>query len=173
MILQNQLKTGAFDAVCHTAAVSDFLCAGVYTPSPGTSFSARHGLWESQAGEPRLIEQKAGKISSQHPELWLRLVRAPKLIDRFRQPWGFAGILVKFKLEVGISEAELVQVAEASRKASNADLMVANTLDGASHWAYLGPLHARYERLHRRDLPDRLILAIESIYQERVKQSSA
>lgn len=168
-LMQNQLRTTPFDAVCHSAAVSDFLCAGTYATTPGTYFSARHGRWESQAGGPSLVEQKGGKLSSKNPELWLRLVRAPKLIDRFRQPWGFAGILVKFKLEVGIGEAELLQVAEASRKASDADLMVANTLDGASHWAYIGPINAKYDRLQRRDLPDRLILAIEDLYQERVK----
>ncbi|MFO0803300.1 MAG: hypothetical protein U0791_09285 [Gemmataceae bacterium] len=80
--------------------------------------------------------------------MWLRLVRAPKLIDRFRTPWAFEGILVKFKLEVGISEAELLQVAEQSRNQSAADLMVANTLDGAKRWAY--PRPARRElRTHR------------------------
>lgn len=167
-ILQNQLKTTPYDAVCHSAAVSDFLCAGTYTTNPGTYFSARHGRWESQAGVPTMVEQKAGKISSQNPELWIRLVRAPKLVDRFRQPWGFTGILVKFKLEVSVSETELLQVAEASRKTSAADLMVANTLDGATHWAYLGPQNDRYDRLPRRELPDRLVLAIEALHKERV-----
>ena len=98
----------------------------------------------------------------------MRLVRAPKLIDRMRQLWGFAGILVKFKLEVGLGEGELLQVAEASRKQSAADLMVANTLDGARHWAYLGPRpDGMYDRVPRRELPDRLVLAVEALYQER------
>ena len=100
--------------------------------------------------------------------MWVRLVRAPKLVDRIRQPWGFAGILVKFKLEVGIGETELLQVAEASRKKSSADLMVANTLDGARHWALLGPRqNGIYDRVTRRELSDRLVLAVESLYQER------
>ena len=37
--------------------------------------------------------------------------------------------LVKFKLEVGLSREELIRVAEASRKSSGADYLVANTLD--------------------------------------------
>ena len=75
----------------------------------------------------------------------------PKLIDRFRRPWGFSGILVKFKLEVGISEQDLLKIAEESRQASAADLMVANTLDGAAQWARLGRMgRARRSHLRRR-----------------------
>jgi phosphopantothenate---cysteine ligase (CTP) len=166
-IMQNQFRTGTFDAVCHSAAVSDYLPAGTYTPDPGTFFNARTSQWEGQSGAPTMTEQKAGKIKSSETELWLRLVRAPKLVDRIRQPWGFTGILVKFKLEVGIGEQELVEVAEASRHQSSADLMVANTLDGAQHWAYMGPIADRYERVPRRELPDRLVAALEDRYQER------
>jgi phosphopantothenoylcysteine synthetase/decarboxylase len=167
-LMQNQLRAAPFDVVCHSAAVSDYLPAGTFTPEPGTFFNARTSQWEARSGPPMLSEQKAGKIKSSEPELWLRLVRAPKLVDRVRQPWGFAGILVKFKLEVGISEETLLEVAEASRRQSSADLMVANTLDGAQHWAYIGPIRERYERVSRRELPDRLVLALEDRYQGRV-----
>jgi phosphopantothenoylcysteine synthetase/decarboxylase len=164
-LMQQQLRAGAFDVVCLSAAVSDYLPAGTYTPNAGTYFNARTSEWEG--GPAALTEQKAGKIKSTEPELWLRLVRAPKLVDRVRHPWGFTGLLVKFKLEVGLNETELVGVAEASRQQSNADLMVANTLDGAQHWAYIGPIRDRYERVTRRELPDRLLLAIEDRHQER------
>jgi phosphopantothenoylcysteine synthetase/decarboxylase len=167
--MQNEFRAQAFDAVCHCAAVSDYLPAGTFAPDPGTCFNARAGQWESRGGPPSLTEQKAGKIKSSEPELWLRLVRAPKLVDRIRQPWGFGGVLVKFKLEVGISEEKLVEVAEASRRQSAADLMVANTLDGAAHWACVGPIGDRYERVPRRELPDRLVLAVEDTYQRRVR----
>ena len=168
-IMQNQFRTGTFDVVCHSAAVSDYLPAGTYTPDAGTFFNARTGRWDGHNGPATMTEQKAGKIKSSEPELWLRLVRAPKLVDRVRQPWGFTGILVKFKLEVGLSEQELVEVAEASRRQSDADFMVANTLDGAQHWAYIGPISDRYERVPRRELPDRLVLALEDRYQERAR----
>lgn len=166
-LMTAQFAAQRFDVVCHSAAVSDYLPAGTFTPDPGTFFNARTSQWEGGASGPaRLIEQKASKIKSSEPELWLRLVRAPKLVDRIRQPWGFGGILVKFKLEVGISEETLLEVAEASRQQSSADLMVANTLDGASHWAYIGPIANRYERVPRRELPDRLIVAIEDRFQK-------
>lgn len=166
-ILQLQIRAGGFDAVCHAAAVSDYLPAGTFSPDPGTFFNARLGEWEGQAGPPRLTEQKAGKIKSSEPELWVRLVRAPKLVDRFREPWGFAGILVKFKLEVGLSDDDLVAVADESRRASGAELIVANTLESAAHWAFLGPVEDRYDRVPRRELADQLLLTVEALYQER------
>jgi len=164
-ILQNQLRTGTHDVVCHSAAVSDYLPAGAFTPEAGTLFNAHTGQWESRSGLPSLAEQKAGKIKSSEPEMWIRLVRAPKLIDHIRQPWGFTGVLVKFKLEVGLNEPELLEVAETARQQSAANLIVANTLEGALHWAYIGPIANRYERVTRRELPDRLLLAVEDLYQ--------
>jgi phosphopantothenoylcysteine synthetase/decarboxylase len=160
-ILQTQLRSQPFHAVCHSAAVSDYLPAGTFTPDAGTMFNARTGTWDGKP--PKLTEQKAAKIKSTEPELWVRLVRAPKLIDRFRTPWGFEGILVKFKLEVGVTEQHLLEVAENSRNQSAADLMVANTLEGARHWAFLGPLHDRYERIARHELPERVVAAIEDL----------
>src|SRR5439155_11240042 len=119
-------------------AVSDYLCAGVYAPTKGTSFDASAKHWETMEAPPRMREHRAGKIKSDEPELWLRLVRAPKLVDRIRSPWGFAGVLVKFKLEVGRTDTELIEVAERSRVQSAADLIVANTLEGAAEYAFLG-----------------------------------
>ena len=95
-LMQSELRAGGYDAACLSAAVSDFLPAGAFAPAPGTFFNARTGQWEGNSGPPTLTEQRAGKIKSTEPELWVRLVRAPKLIDRVRKPWGFAGILVKF-----------------------------------------------------------------------------
>ena len=101
------------------------------------------------------------------PELWLRLVPTPKLIDMVRATWGFRGVLVKFKLEVGLGDDELLEVAERSRRHSDADLMVANTLEGAADYAFLGAARGSYQRVERRDLPGRLIEAIEHAHRQR------
>src|SRR5262249_3805242 len=101
------------------------------------------------------------------PELWLRLVRTPKLVDLVRSAWGFRGVLVKFKLEVGVSDERLLEIAERSRRHSAADLMAANTLEGASTLAYLGPLEGRDHGVARRELADRLLDAAERLHQER------
>lgn len=160
------IRPGGLDAIIHCAAVSDYLAAGIYAPAPGTSFNPDTGRWES-GGVPALSDRAAGKVKSDEPELWLRLTRAPKLIDRIRTDWGFQGTLVKFKLEVGLDDARLLEVAERSRRQSAAELMVANTLEGAASWAYLGPLQGQYQKVSRHDLPRRLFDALERAHQER------
>lgn len=166
-LMQAQIRDGGFDAIFHSAAVSDYLAAGVYAPEAGTFFNARTRRWERQGQPPTMLEHKGGKIKSNEPELWLRLVRAPKLVDRIRNPWGFAGLLVKFKLEVGVTDAELLDIAERSRQQSGADLIVANTLEAAAHAAYIGPIEGRYERLHRRELAEQLLLTVEDLHRKR------
>ena len=161
--LKQEVTSGAYDAVLHAAAVSDYLTAGAYVPESGTAFNPQTRQWAGESGPPRLVEHRAGKIKSHGPELWLRLVRAPKLIDLVRSPWGFRGVLVKFKLEVAVTDAELLATAEASRVQSGADLIVANTLDGMAEFAYVGPVGGRYERVPRSDLAGRLVEAVERL----------
>ena len=116
---------------------------------------------------PLLESRTAGKVKSDDEELWLRLVKAPKLIDRMRRDWGFGGVLVKFKLEVGVTENELQEIAERSRQRSEADLVVANTLDGAAHWALIGPLAGRFVKLDRRELAGNLVAEVERLHGEK------
>lgn len=141
-LMGERIAGGGFDAVIHAAAVSDFRVAGVFESPDGESVPA------------------SGKVKSRHPVLWVKLVPTPKLVDKVRGEWGFTGRLVKFKLEVGVSERELLTVAEQSRLQSEADVMCANTLEGMHDWAYLGA-GADYARIPRSELPDRLIDAVE------------
>ena len=166
--LEMLLREGGLDVLVHCAAVSDYSCAGVYAPAPHTHFTVGDATWHAGEGSPALTDRSAGKVKSDEPELWLRLVRAPKLIDLVRSEWGFtSGLVVKFKLEVGVGDEQLLETAERSRQQSAADLMVANTLEGAQRWAFLGPLAGRYERVSRRDLPGRLLDALEHLHEER------
>ena len=68
---------------------------------------------------------------------------------------------MKFKLEVGVGDDRLLETAEKSRIHSRADLMVANTLEGASSWAYIGPVAGEYVRVIRHDLAAKLMDAVE------------
>jgi phosphopantothenoylcysteine synthetase/decarboxylase len=164
---------GGLDAVVHCAAVSDYLSAGVYAAAEGTSFDEASGQWHRRAGSvsdrsgPALVDRRAGKVKSDEPELWIRLKRAPKLVDLIRSVWGFRGVLVKFKLEVGLSDEDLLKVAEASRVHSDADVMVANTLEGAPFWAFIGRAAGQYERIGRRDLAGRLLEVMEQLHTTR------
>jgi phosphopantothenoylcysteine decarboxylase/phosphopantothenate--cysteine ligase len=100
-----------FDLLVHCAAVSDY----------------------------RPVSEERGKLPSGEEELVLRLRPTPKIVDEVRRldPSIF---LVKFKLEAGRSEAELLRIAAESRARSDADLIVANDLEMMSpdrHRAYL------------------------------------
>lgn len=166
--LARRLREPGLDAVIHCAAVGDFRPAGVFAPSPGTHFDPQRRTWEADEGQaPALVDCAAGKVKSNQRELWLRLVQTPKLIDRFRAEWGFRGLLVKFKLEVDVTEHELIRIAEHSRVQSQADFMVANTLAGVHTWAYLGPLDGNYRRINRPELAEKLLAALENKYKER------
>jgi phosphopantothenate-cysteine ligase/phosphopantothenoylcysteine decarboxylase/phosphopantothenate--cysteine ligase len=160
--LEVYLTRGHFDAFVQCAAVSDYECAGVYAPAEGTRFDLATDRW--YGSKPTLVDRAAGKVKSDEPELWLRLVQTPKLIDMVRTRWGFRGVLVKFKLEVGMSEEQLLQVAERSRLNSAADLMVANTLEGMDAWALLGPVSGAYQRVSRADLSHRLLAEVERLH---------
>ena len=153
--LMQERFAAPLDAAVLCAAVSDYLPVATYAPSvpfdggfpPGTRFR----------------DASAGKVKSDEPELWLRMLRAPKLVDLVRSEWGFGGILVKFKLEVGLGDDDLLAVAERSRLHSRADLMVANTLEDAKQTAFLGRVDGSYTKIDRPDLPARLLDAIEAL----------
>lgn len=131
-LMAEELTARGHDAVLHAAAVGDYHVVGTF---------AKRGN--------ELVDVAAGKVKSTYPELWLKLVPSPKLVDKVRTPWGFRGVLVKFKLEVGVSDEELLAVAERSRVQSAADLICANTLDGMHDRAYVGDgeVYRRVERL--------------------------
>jgi phosphopantothenoylcysteine synthetase/decarboxylase len=161
------LRSDPPDVLVHSAAVSDYLAEGVYAPDELTQFQTEGGLWQSNgASPPRLVDRAAAKVKSDEPELWLRLVRAPKLIDLVRSEWNFRGIVVKFKLEVGVGDEKLLEVAESSRRHSGADLMVANTLEGSHQYAFLGPLDGSYQRIEKSELPLRLFEELETFRRE-------
>jgi phosphopantothenoylcysteine synthetase/decarboxylase len=153
------------DAVVHCAAVSDYHAAGIFAPSRGTHFHADDLTWRAEQETPALVDWSAAKVKSDEPELWLRLMRAPKLVDKIRKEWHYRGLLVKFKLEVGLSERELIAIAEKSRRQSNADWMVANTLEGAADWAFLGDARG-YKQVNRAGLAGALLDVLELQHQE-------
>jgi phosphopantothenate---cysteine ligase (CTP) len=142
-LMADSIPRGTFDAIIHAAAVSDYVVAGVYAKGDDGQFT----------------DASAGKVKGSHPELWLRLVPTPKLVDRVRRDWHFTGKLVKFKLEVDVADEALLAVAETSRLYSGADLMVANTFDGMHEWAYVGA--GDYVRVRRDKLPLEILARLE------------
>ena len=119
-LLAEQMTAAVVDVVAMTAAVSDYRPEGTYRIVSKKSEGTKE-VWVVE-------DVSAGKGKSHFDEIAVRGVRTEKLVDLFRGTWNFKGVLIKFKLEVGISEEELVKIASASRTVSGADLMVANTL---------------------------------------------
>jgi phosphopantothenoylcysteine synthetase/decarboxylase len=145
LLMAEHIQHGGYDAVIHAAAVSDYHVSEIHS-GPDRAIG--------------LLPSGQGKIKSHHPELWLRLQPAPKLVDMIRSVWGFRGLLVKFKLEVGISEDQLQTIGQQSRLQSEADILVANTLEGMQDWALLCTSDRDVERVPRTQLATRLLSAI-------------
>ena len=122
-----------YDAIFMTAAVADYKPAGVYSVIQRTPGEAGAETWQVK-------NVQADKVKSNHSQIAVLGTQTEKLIDLFRTAWNHKGLLFKFKLEVGISTDELLRIGEASRKASDADYLIANTLDmveGEAAGAYL------------------------------------
>lgn len=109
--VKEKINVKPFDAIIHAMAVLD------YIPEKHTS----------------------GKIASNKDKLTITLVKTPKVIKLLRTLWPHA-LLIGFKLEVGVSQDELIERAYASLKENHADFVVANNQDeivGENHRAYV------------------------------------
>jgi phosphopantothenoylcysteine synthetase/decarboxylase len=150
-LLESHMQRDRYDAVFMTAAIAD------YVPQRVFSVVGRQPLVDGR--EHWVVQDvQAGKVKSDYPSIAVLGARTEKLVDLFRSRWAFRGLLVKFKLEVGISEDRLIEVAESSRRASCADYIVANTLEmvsGVAAGAWLLGETVR-ERIPRGELPRRL-----------------
>lgn len=124
-LMEQEITTANYDVVIHSAAVSDYKVEGTYTIN-----DFGNGL-ELTKMNP------IAKIPSTETNLYLKLVQTEKIVDKIRDPWGFNGILVKFKLQVGMTNEELINIAHKSRKASKADFIVANCLEWSKDRAYI------------------------------------
>ncbi len=132
-LLKGRVTSTHYDAVFMTAAVADYAPAGSFAVLDRKALADGTEQWIVR-------DVHAGKIKSTHPTLAILGQQTKKIVDSFRAEWGFDGLLVKFKLEVGLTKDQLIEVGRASRVASGADYLIANTLDmveGPSSGAYL------------------------------------
>jgi phosphopantothenoylcysteine synthetase/decarboxylase len=147
------------DVIVHSAAISDYKVARIYpTPEHDWQKHIIRTVPSQPEGKEEYICEKChimltpesapvtciptpldrdGKIPSSHEKLTMDLVPTEKIVDKIRNPWCFRGVLVKFKLQVGMNDGELLSVAKRSMEASQADIMVANCLEWAKERAYI------------------------------------
>jgi phosphopantothenate-cysteine ligase/phosphopantothenoylcysteine decarboxylase/phosphopantothenate--cysteine ligase len=151
-LLDRLMNKARYDAIYMTAAVADFRPAGAFEIVERIQRDDGTETWTVRPAD-------APKITSSLRALALLGEPTEKIVDRFRRDWAFAGHLVKFKLQVEMSDEELIRIAEASRLASQADLIVANTLAmtaGPDAGAFLiDPAGAT--RVTREELPSKLV----------------
>ncbi len=140
VLMEREVRVGRYDLIIHSAAVSDYKVSQVMT----------------SINDSLLPIDSTKKISSSHDKLYLELTPTIKLVDQVREPWGFEGKLVKFKLEVGISDEDLIQIARKSMLASKANHIVANCLDWAKERAYVIGADGSCENIPRDNLPGHL-----------------
>jgi len=134
-----------------TAAIADYRPAGSFEVVRRESGVGGEETWTVR-------NVQAEKVKSTYSHIAILGERTEKLVDLFRGEWGYRGLLVKFKLEVGIMPEKLIEIGQASRRASGADYLVANTLDmveGDRAGAYLLS-DAGEEWVPRNALPERM-----------------
>lgn len=119
------------DVLIHSMAVSD------YTPVYMTDLEEL----EQVSSPAQLLSKRNGetKISSKSDYQVLFLKKTPKVISQVKK-WNPDIRLIGFKLLVGVTKAELFEVARASLAKNQAELIVANDLNDIisdQHMAYL------------------------------------
>lgn len=149
-LLERMVTQHEYAAVIMTAAIADYQPIATYAVQTRTQTN----------GQERWIAEdvSAPKVKSSHPFIAVLAQRTEKLIDLFRSQWDYKGLLIKFKLEVGLSEEELLRIGEESRQHSGADFLVANTLamvGGQQSGAFLISATG-HEFVGRSQLPQRL-----------------
>jgi len=129
-MMRDQVTDGRFDTIIHSAAVSDYM--------PDETFSETDSLTSGKKTAVILEAlSKGGKIGSDHKRLWMSFIQTEKIVDKIRRDWGFTGTLVKFKLQVDMTDEELIAVATRSMATSRANFIVANTLNEMTHKAFI------------------------------------
>lgn len=101
-LMEKHISSKRFHTVIHSSAVAD------YAPT-----------------------KQEGKISSGLDELYIKTIPTPKIISHIKD-WDPDVYLVQFKLEVGLTEQDLIAKAVAGIKKNRADLAVANNKAGTS-----------------------------------------
>jgi phosphopantothenate-cysteine ligase len=98
-LMKKEISSKKYDIIIHSAAVPDYVPKKVF----------------------------AGKIKSGKKDLVITMKPTIKIVDQVKK-WDSSAVLVKFKLQVGCKEKELIKIAQKSMAASKADIMVANDL---------------------------------------------
>ncbi len=168
--MEREVRSGGYDLIIHSAAVSDYRVVNVHARKMRLiqvlprSTHEQHIVDALPFSEDDVEEyhelipiERSEKIGSSHDRLFLELERTPKLVECIKRDWAFRGKLVQFKLEVGITDDELIARARAALARSHGDLVVANCLEWMRERALLVGADGSVEKVKRAELPQALI----------------
>lgn len=103
------------------------------------------------------INPDSGKIPSSYDNLNLGLIKNPKIINLIKNEWNYTGILVKFKLEVNISNDELIKIMRKSIEVCKSDYIVGNCLDWMNETAIIMSRETKEVKvISRNNLPEEI-----------------
>lgn len=175
--LLEQFQTQSFDAIIHSMAVSDFTTETAIPDDLLIEQLAQKIIAESQstvASLAKIIRQQlmdladrapqSKKIPSNTERLLLFLKKNPKIIAMIREKQPTA-LLVGFKLLVGVSEQELIQVGTAILEKNNCDFVLANDLENINaehHKGFLIDKNGKITTAHtKKEIAQLLLTSIE------------
>lgn len=118
-IMEREVRSGQYDAIIHSVAVSDYVPDGVF------------------AGDEMRPVNATGKLSSRHSQIFCKLIPTQKILALFKKEWGFKGVVIGFKLETGISKDALIQKAVQKIDEDIADVIVANLQETYRQTVYI------------------------------------
>lgn len=133
--LQNLISNNKIDYVIHAMAISDYTVESVFNENNIKEVLEKY-LSQSDINVDTLTEKivneingvdKNSKISSNMDNLFIKLVKTPKIVDLIKK-FDNNIKLISFKLLNGVSEEELIEVARKQLIRTNSEFVVANDL---------------------------------------------
>lgn len=159
-LMKKEITEYNYDIIIHSAAVSDFKCSAAYSDIDDLI------AWDQTYKRGYNIYNQQGKIPSGNT-LYLALTPTEKIVDKIKTSWNYKNLLVKFKLQVGLSSDKLIEIAKNSLKQSDADFIVANNLDDFSDFSkssmFIIDKNDKIVTCSRTDLPKLLLSEMKLI----------
>ncbi|MFC1644862.1 phosphopantothenoylcysteine decarboxylase [Patescibacteria group bacterium] len=151
--MEKEITEGEYDIIIHSSAVSDYEIETIYGVPKGHLVRDTSSWIE--------IDRSKKIPSSLFEELIIVTSLTEKIVDKIRKPWGFQGDLVKFKLQVGISDEELIKIAKKSRVDSDAEMIIANCLEWSGQYAYMIDDSESPKRVSREEIAEEIFKRIQ------------
>lgn len=143
-LMNFHIQFGGYDVIIHSAAVSDYRVAGMLDH------------------EMKPVDMTS-KMSGSMKECFVWMKPTEKIIDKIKSDWKFDGLLISFKLKVGIDDAELCDIAQKAGEHTKSDVVIANCLETKDKYVWLQMVESNNSvRIDKSGLPDAICTLVNS-----------